>query len=73
MVKYVRQNQAGVRYGHIAPADGSQDIYFREGFVDKDVLDLLDQGTLVGVEVKQQDKGPCAASIWVLPEIGEIT
>jgi tetratricopeptide (TPR) repeat protein/cold shock CspA family protein len=72
IVKHVRQNQAGIRYGHIAPADGSRDIYFREGFVDKDVLDLLDQGTLVEVEVKQQEQGPCAASIRVLPEIGEI-
>ena len=70
-IKFVRQNQKGVRYGYVAPADGSRDIYFREGFIEASILDILDAGRLVEVEVIQQAKGPCAKSIRLLPDIGE--
>nr|WP_240966781.1 cold shock domain-containing protein [Nodosilinea sp. P-1105] len=72
IVKHVRQNVQGIRYGHITPADGSRDIYFREGFIKSNTIDLLDSGTLVEVEVNQHHKGPCASRIHVLPDIDEI-
>jgi tetratricopeptide (TPR) repeat protein len=72
IVKLIRRNAEGIRYGYITPADGSRDIYFLEGFIDSNIIDLLDSGTLVEVEVKQQNKGPCASIIQILPDIGEI-
>ncbi|MBE7383392.1 MAG: tetratricopeptide repeat protein [Leptolyngbya sp. SIO1E4] len=73
MVKFIRRNKTGFRYGYIAPADGSRDVYFREGFIDASVIDIMDVGTLVEVRVKQQAKGPFAESIRILPEIGEVS
>ncbi|MEL7224362.1 MAG: cold shock domain-containing protein, partial [Cyanobacteria bacterium J06576_12] len=72
IVKFVRQNKTGIRDGYIAPTDGGRDIYFREGFISSAVMDTLNAGSLVEVEIKQQAKGPCAQSILLLPKVDDI-
>ncbi|NES17470.1 MAG: tetratricopeptide repeat protein [Symploca sp. SIO3E6] len=63
-VKSIGYNrQQGCHWGYITPNDGSDDIYFREGFIDSECISQLKKGTLVEVEVRKTQKGLCAKSI----------
>jgi len=63
VVKRVLHSQAGVIYGFIAPDDGSQDIYFRDGYVEGSDPDWMSEGTAVEVEAEEGPKGPRAVRV----------
>ncbi|MGL5063857.1 MAG: tetratricopeptide repeat protein [Microcoleus sp.] len=66
-VKHKRYNsQQRFYWGHITPSDGTQDIYFREGFIDSDCIAQLQPGSIVEVEVQQNSNGPCAKRIIII-------
>jgi cold shock CspA family protein len=61
--RIIQHRRYDYRYGFIAPDDGSDDVYCREGFVE---FSGLAEGIRVEVEIEQGPKGPRATSIKVI-------
>ena len=62
-VKWITKHHYGYLHGRIASEDGSEDIYFREGFIDSTCLYNLKNGDYVEVGVEQGPIGPRATYI----------
>ena len=66
-VKYKKYDEKYKNHsGRIQPDDGSDDIYFREGFIDSQIIKKLKKGTRVEVEVKKNRHGLCARKIVII-------
>ena len=62
--KYSKQR--GIYWGFIESNNDSQDIYFKEGFIDSQIIKQLKKGTLVEVEVKENKQDLRAKNIWIV-------
>jgi cold shock CspA family protein len=64
MIKRLIQKPAGYLYGFIAPDDESEDIYFGEESIGKNLLPNLVEGARVRAEIELSARGPRARLIF---------